>query len=130
MIKLICKICKKEFYVKAVRLRIKYKAQYCSRQCYGTAKRLKFSKHNGYIRIYAPYHPFADCDGNVYEHRLVMEKYLGRFLKPTEEIHHINGNRADNRIENLQLFSTRSEHLKLHKNAKGKHWKWRRECHR
>jgi tellurite resistance-related uncharacterized protein len=59
---------------------------------------------NGYILVYKPNHPFCKSDGYIYEHRLVMEKHLGRYLKPKEYIHHKNGIKDDNRIENLQLF--------------------------
>lgn len=48
-----------------------------------------------------------------HEHRVVAEQMLGRPLEPDEVVHHINGDKRDNRLENLQVLS-RSEHSRLH----------------
>ena len=59
--------------------------------------------HNGYILVKMPKHPSAFVTGYVLEHRIVMEKHIGRFLKRNELVHHRNCIKHDNRIENLEI---------------------------
>jgi len=71
----------------------------------------------GYIEVTLmpdhPYYSMARKGGRVLEHRLVMAKYLGRPLEPGEIVHHKNGIKDDNRIENLELVSDQSKHARL-----------------
>ena len=109
-IKKVCPFCGKEFYSPKKRQRA-----YCSAECRKQAKPKpwnmrgekgdRFLSRHGYIYIHVPDHPSVRHkeDKRVYEHRLVMEKHLGRFLEPSELVRHKNRIRSDNRIENLEL---------------------------
>ena len=57
--------------------------------------------------MYKPNHPNATKHGMIMEHRLVMEEMIGRLLEKHETVHHKNGDRLDNRPENLELWSVR-----------------------
>lgn len=71
----------------------------------------KISKE-GYVLIKIPEHP-KSFKGFYYEHRLIIEKEIGRILNDWETIHHINENKIDNRLVNLFLCS-RQQHNKAH----------------
>jgi hypothetical protein len=64
------------------------------------------TRHNaGYLMIHVPGHPRAAKSPYVFEHILVAEAMLGRYLAPGETVHHRNGVRDDNRPENLELWT-------------------------
>lgn len=94
--------------------------RFCSRSCTGrfyvrqrigpnspTWQGGRSVEATGYVNLTIP------GRGSIREHRYVMEQHLGRELRPDEHVHHINGDRSDNRIENLQIMS-QSEHMRLH----------------
>ena len=67
----------------------------------------RFKTTEGYWRVAVPdeFAPMADHRGRCFEHRLVMAQHLGRPLRDFENVHHLNGDRGDNRIENLELWT-------------------------
>jgi hypothetical protein len=74
----------------------------------------KIVRSDGYIEVFAPNHPDRNGKGYILEHRLVMEKKIGRRLTKKERVHHINGIKSDNRPRNLVLLRSQSEHIKGH----------------
>ena len=114
----ICGFCKEKFLLTTGRK----DRRYCSHKCSGDAFNAKnptfFKKENnghwnggrinnkGYILIHSPEHPACKNNKRKYvgEHRLIMEKHLGRYLKSDESVHHKNGIKTDNRLENLELW--------------------------
>jgi len=76
---------------------------------YGSKRRVHVS---GYIDIFQPDHPLARSDGYVFEHRKIMWD-AGRLVDRDLQVHHVNGDKQDNRIANLQVL-TAAEHSRLH----------------
>lgn len=96
----------------------------------------------GYVQVSIKDHPLFPKLAFVYEHRKVMAEHLGRSLARNEHVHHRNGDRADNHLDNLELVPA-GEHQRRHKTGtkyspehcaaisaakKGKKQPWARAC--
>lgn len=77
-------------------------------------KNFRWLDVSGYIQVRVPpdsiFYPMARKSGYCAEHRLVMAQSIGRCLKSHEVVHHINADRSDNRISNLELLPSNREH--------------------
>jgi len=129
----ICKACGKKHFTEGIR---KGYGNFCSLSCANKGENNNFykktgkfhptweggKKHrpDGYIRVLNPQHPYCEKDGYILEHRLIMEKHLGRYLKHEEVVHHKDRNPSNNKYSNLILFKNQAEHARFENPFKGK----------
>ena len=76
-----------------------------------------FPRPDGYIEVYEPEHPLARSDGRVMIHRKIAWD-TGLLTDPSLEVHHRNGDKTDNRPQNLEVLST-AEHARRHLAERG-----------
>lgn len=73
---------------------------------------------HGYPTVKCPEHPLTNKRGYIYEHRLVAERAVGRYLKEIEVVHHVDGNKKNNLQSNLVICQDDNYHKFLHQRAK------------
>ena len=107
-----CLQCGRDFYTRPSHVN-RGNGQYCCRECYEKSRNPNWPQRKlhsaGYKYIVHP-----ETGARIYEHRYIMEAHLGRVLNRYEMVHHINGNVADNRIDNLMVVN-HSEHADIHR---------------
>lgn len=109
----VCALCGIDF------LSYRTTVRYCSRTCAGRAGRkltgVDNPRYNGGFSTWEGRTIIVTRDGgNILYSRALMAGHLGRLLKPSEIVHHVNGDPTDDRIENLQVL-TRAEHMAVHR---------------
>jgi len=82
---------------------------------------------SGYKFISLPNHPNATRQGYFAEHRYFVEKNIGRYLDRSEIIHHINHNKADNRIKNLMILNSPGKHTVKYHTPNWKNGRYRKK---
>ena len=148
MLKVNCLVCNKDILTYPSWIK-SGKSKYCSRECSmpqtnkileKNGKKTRFSKglipwnlkgscltqarRNGkqYRLIFSPFHPFSSKKGYVREHRLKIEKQIGRYLYLGEVVHHKDGNTLNNTIENLELLTAKDHRIIHLKDNVHKRW--------
>lgn len=120
----VCQICGKTFWVQPNVVAVG-KGLYCSRSCHSKSKKgVKHPRYKaeGHVDYSTGYVVIARPDGGkALEHRYVMECHLGRPLRSDEHVHHINENKRDNRIENLQIVDA-AKHQRIHRTLPAGRW--------
>ena len=116
-----CPVCRARTYtdyrLNYARKKRTHPCKLCGKYCWGQICRQCIVENasyrykdvgGGYIILYMPNHHLANHKGMVYEHRLIAEEQLGRWLAPSEIVHHLNGVRDDNRPQNLVVVKCHS----------------------
>lgn len=120
-VEIVCDNCGGSFLMHQCYLKRNRKHRFCSKRCEADFRRLNntIDSYQGGTILPNGY-KYITIDGvQREEHRVIMERTLGRPLKSSEIVHHINGNKLDNRPENL-VVTTISEHRKLHAKTEDK----------